>query len=107
MKTKLERVQARLFCAVALGIGSSFNLAAAPKDSADAAPAKSSIPWSQIGAKAGGDHQSDGLAVSPTADGAGLRCVFQRLEGVVTSRGLWLTSTVPRGGNDRFPGGGA
>src|SRR3989442_3834275 len=105
MKTKLERVQARLFCAVALGIGSSFNLAAAPKDSADAAPAKSSIPWSQLGAKAGADYNGDGLAVSPTAEGARLRCVFQRLEGEATREGLWLTSTViPPSGtvNDRF-----
>src|SRR6266581_3773929 len=96
MKTKLKLVQARdpMFCAVALGIGSSFTLAAATADSAAAVPAKTSVPWSQIGAKAGADYQGDGLAVSPTAGGARLRCVFQRLEGEATREGLWLTSTV-------------
>ena len=66
--------------------------------SADTAPAKASqaIPWSQLGAKAGADYQGDGLAVSPTAEGARLRCVFQRLEGEATHEGLWLTF-------DRYP----
>ena len=107
MKTKFRLFQARLFWAVALGIGSSFGLTAAAADSADPAPARTSqaIPWSQIGAKAGADYQGDGLAVSPTVDGARLRCVFQRLEGEATREGLWLTSTViPPSGtvNDRF-----
>src|SRR5437762_9416568 len=65
----------------------------------------STTPWSQIGTKAGADYRGDGLAVSPTAEGARLRCVFQRLEGEATREGLWLTSTVipPSGtGNDRF-----
>src|SRR5438445_1200477 len=57
---------------------------------------------SQIGAKAGVDYQGDGLAVRPTAEGGGLRCVFQRLEGEATREGLWLTSTVTNGANDRF-----
>src|SRR6266571_1025369 len=64
-----------------------------------------SQPMSQIGAKAGADYQGDGLAVSPTAEGARLRCIFQRLEGQATREGLWLTSTViPPSGtvNDRF-----
>src|SRR5438552_16477921 len=99
MKTrspKLRLFQARLFCAVALGIGSSFSLTAAAADSADPAPAKTSqaIPWSQLGAKAGADYRGDGLAVSPTADGAPLRCDFQRLDGESTREGLSLTSTV-------------
>src|SRR6266702_3842833 len=105
LKTKLKLVQARLFFAVALGIGLSFGLAAAAGDSAATAPAKPPVPWSQIGAKAGADYQGDGLAVSPTAGGARLRCVFQRLEGEATREGLWLTSTViPPSGtvNDRF-----
>src|SRR6266478_3601442 len=93
--------------ALALGTSSAFCLAAAAANLADAAPAKASqpIPWSQIGSKAGADYQGDGLAVSPTAGGARLRCVFQRLEGEATREGLWLTSTViPPGGtaNDRF-----
>src|SRR5436309_13686399 len=96
-----------MFCAVALGIGLSFSLAAAAEDSADLATAKISaaIPGSQIGAKAGADYQGDGLAVSPTAEGARLRCIFQRLEGQATREGLWLTSTViPPSGTvrDRF-----
>src|SRR5437773_4112738 len=100
MKPKLKWFQARLFCAVALGIDSSFCLAAAAADSADTA--ETSIPWSQLGAKAGTDHQGDGLAVIPIADGARLRCVFQRLEGQATREGLWLSSTVTNAVNDRF-----
>src|SRR5580765_4246779 len=102
MTTKLNLFQARLLCAVLLGIGSSFSLAAAAADSADPTPAKTSIPWSQLGAKAGADYQGDGLAVSPTAEGARLRCVFQRLEGEATREGIWLTSTVTNAMNDRF-----
>src|SRR5216683_2102419 len=102
MKTKSKLFRARLSCAVALGIGSSFSLSATAADSADTAPAKTSIPWSQLGAKAGADYQGDGLAVSPTAEGARLRCVFQRLEGEATREGLWLTSTVTNAGSDRF-----
>src|SRR5467141_2062436 len=104
MKTKLRLVQARapMFCAVALGVGSSFTLAAATGDSAATAPAKTPVPWSQIGAKAGADYQGDGLAVSPTAEGARLRCVFQRLEGEATPEGLWLISTVTNAVNDGF-----
>ncbi|HXJ61553.1 MAG TPA: hypothetical protein VNU68_33335, partial [Verrucomicrobiae bacterium] len=92
MKPKLKVFQTRI-CAVALGIGSSFSLAVAAGDSADAARTKSSTPWSQLGAKAGADYQGDGLGVIPTAAGARLRCVFQRLEGEATPEGLWLTST--------------
>src|SRR4051794_39896080 len=60
------------------------------------------IPWSQIGAKAGADYQGDGLAVSPTTNGARLRCVFQRLEGEATQEGLWLISTTTDAVKDRF-----
>src|SRR6266571_4988903 len=108
MKTKLKVVQVRLFCAVALGIGSSFSLSTTAADSADTAPAKTSIPWSQLGVPQGGtgaDYQGDGLAVIATAEGARLRCAFQKLEGEATREGLWLTSTViPPSGTvrDRF-----
>src|SRR6266516_2149141 len=105
MKTKSKLFRAQLLCAVALGIGSSFSLAGAAENPAGPALTKTSIPWSQIGAKAGADYQGDGLAVSPTAGGARLRCVFHRLEGEATREGLWLTSTViPPSGtvNDRF-----
>jgi len=118
MKPQIKLFQPRLFCAAALGIGSAFTLAAAAErghscpqqfpnagaDSAHATLAKTSqaIPWSQLGAKAGADYQGDGLAVRPTAEGARLRCVFQRLEGEATREGLWLTSTVTNAANDRF-----
>jgi len=90
--------------AVAVGMVSPFSLPAAATDSADTAPAKASepLPWAQLGAKAGADYKGDGLAVTPTADGARLRCVFQRLEGEATREGLWLTSTVTDAVNDRF-----
>src|SRR6266404_1350883 len=104
MKTKFKRFHLWLFCAVALGVGSAFTLAAAASDSAEPASAKTSqsIPWSQLGAKASTDYQGDGLAVIPTADGARLRCVFQRLEGEATREGLWLTSTATNALGDRF-----
>ena len=60
------------------------------------------IPWNQIGAKAGANYQGDGLAVTPTADGARLRCIFQSLDGEATTGGLWLTSTVTNQTGDRF-----
>jgi hypothetical protein len=60
------------------------------------------IPWNQIGAKAGADYKSDGLAVTPTESGARLRCVFQRLDGEATPECLWLTSTVTNALSDRF-----
>ena len=91
MKTNFNLVQTRIFCAVALATGSFFGLAAATEHSADAAPATTAIPWSQLGAKAGADYQGDALAVIPTAEGARLRCAFQRLEGEATREGLWLT----------------
>ena len=106
MKTKLNLFQARMFCAVALGIGSSLSLVpqSGTEDPAGPALTKASIPWSQIGGKAGADYQGDGLAVSPSAGGARLRCVFQRLEGQATREGLWLTSTViPPSGTVRDP----
>ena len=71
MKTNLNLLQTRIFCAVALGIGSFFDLvAAAAEASSDTPPATTTIPWSQLGAKAGADYQGDALAVIPTAGGA-------------------------------------
>jgi hypothetical protein len=43
---------------------------------------KAPIARDQIDAKAGVDYK--GLAVTPTRDGAKLRCVFQKMEGEVT-----------------------
>jgi len=127
-----------MFCAVALGMGSSLSVAAAAGREVGSVERGVSedgecesvergalvrrsdaltldaprLPWSQLGAKAGADYQGDGpacawlrrgrLAVSPTAGGARLRCVFQRLEGEVTCEGLWLTSTVTNAVIDRF-----
>ena len=78
------------------------SLGLAHKAQADIAPGKTSITWSQIGAKAGAEYKGDGLVVSSTPDGAQLRCVFQRLEGEATREGVWLTSTVTNTVNDRF-----
>src|SRR6185295_11368248 len=83
IKTNLNLLQTRIFCAVSLGIGSFFDLAAATEISADA-PATTAIPWSQLGAKAGVDYQGDALAVISTGEGARLSCGFQRLEGEAT-----------------------
>ncbi len=102
MKSNLYLFQVLMFCAMALGVGSSFSPAEAAEDSAATAPAKTSISWSRLGAKAGADYKGDGLAVIPTAEGALLRCVFQQLEGETTREGCWLTSTATAAVNDRF-----
>src|SRR5262245_11800160 len=110
--SKSGRVSARLFCAAALGVGSFFSLAARAADSVappatvtkEARPVASSatIPWSEVGAKAGAGYQGDGLRIIPTAEGARLRCIFQRLEGEATREGLWLVSTVTNALRERF-----
>ena len=96
-----------MFCAVALGIDSAVRLAVAAEDSVGVTPAKASpaILWSQIGVPlcgTGPDYKGHGLAVTPSAEGARLRCDFQRLEGEATREGLWLTSRTGNGLNDRF-----
>ena len=60
------------------------------------------IPWNEIGAKAGADYKGDGLTVTATESGARLHCVFQRLDGEATPEGLWLTSTLTNTVSDRF-----
>jgi hypothetical protein len=60
------------------------------------------IPWDQIGAKAGANYRGDGLTVTPISEGARLHCVFQQLDGNATREGLWLISTLPGLANDRF-----
>ena len=65
MRAKLNLFQAWLFRGLALGIGSSFSLAAAAEDSADTANTSQTIPWLQIGAKAGADYKGVGLAARP------------------------------------------
>src|ERR1041385_2322233 len=66
------------------------------------AQTNASIPWSEIGAKAGADYEGDGLSVTPTDSSAQLHCVFQRLEGEATREGLWLTSTITNSVKDSF-----
>jgi hypothetical protein len=53
------------------------------------------IPVSDIGARATAGYQGDALGVTAAADGARLRCGFQKLEGHATAQGLWLESTKP------------
>ena len=60
------------------------------------------IPLDQLGAVAGKQYQGDGLSVSAMPEGARLRCAFQRLEGHVTSEGLWLSSTADNVSGERF-----
>ncbi len=60
------------------------------------------IPLSELGAKAGAQYQGDGLSVVPTPEGARLRCVFQKLEGLATPEGLWLVSTVAPQAGEKF-----
>jgi hypothetical protein len=60
------------------------------------------IPMHQLGAVAGKQYQGDGLSVRATATGAELRCAFQRLEGEVTTEGLWLRSTADGAAGERF-----
>jgi hypothetical protein len=60
------------------------------------------IPINQLGAVAGKQYQGDGLSVRAAATGAELRCAFQRLEGEVTSAGLWLRSTADGAAGERF-----
>ena len=55
------------------------------------------IPFSDIGARATANYQGEALGATATADGARLRCGFQKLEGQATTEGLWLESTKPGG----------
>jgi hypothetical protein len=90
-----------LHCAtVATAASTNDLLVKTPESTGDNLP--KTIPWNQVGAKAGADYHGEGLAVIPTTDGAELHCMFQRLDGEVTREGLWLTSTVANLGNDRF-----
>src|SRR5450759_766056 len=70
-------------------------LALALTVSARAETQPAAIPFSDIGARATADYQGDALGVTATADGARLRCGFQKLEGHATPEGLWLESTKP------------
>ena len=67
------------------------HLATPPATSAAAGSAP--IAWSDIGAKAGAQYHGDALNVTATGNGAHLTCGFQKMEGTVTSEGLWLPAT--------------
>ena len=64
--------------------------------------ASPAIPVTELGATAGAQYHGDGLSVTPTPEGARLRCVFQKLEGQVTPKGLWLKSTAENSNGERF-----
>ena len=85
-------------CSIAHAEGGAVDPQGRAPSNAKAAP----IPMDQIGAVAGKQYQGDGLAVTPTAAGARLHCVFQRLNGEATRGGLWLASTVTNQPSDRF-----
>lgn len=69
---------------VLLLVGSGWSLPAQTK----------SIPFDQLGTEAQKQYKGDGIAIIPTSEGARLRTVMQDLEAMVTSEGLWLTSTA-------------
>jgi trimeric autotransporter adhesin len=99
-----HRIISRLVLLVLFTFNCQFHIACAGEAALQPGAANKiqSIPWDQIGAKAGADYQGDGLAVTPTSGGARLHCIFQRLDGVATSEGLWLTSTATNQTSDRF-----
>ena len=68
-------------------------LALAPPTGGATPPA--AIPFSDIGARATVGYQGDASGVTAAADGARLRCGFQKLVGHATAEGLWLESTKP------------
>ncbi|MGA2747387.1 MAG: hypothetical protein ABSG59_01315 [Verrucomicrobiota bacterium] len=57
------------------------------------------IHFSEITAKATADYHGDALAIAATPGGARLRCGFQKLEGRVTTQGLWIGSADPAAGS--------
>ncbi len=52
-----------------------------------------SIPVDQLGAAAQKQYSGDGIGITPTANGARLKALFQRLEGEATTERLWVRST--------------
>jgi hypothetical protein len=92
---------------IVLTVTTASLLAASPEQLAPPAtgpaPSNHSIPWADLGAKATAQYSGDGLAVCAGESGAvRLSCAFQRLEGEVTSEGLWLTSMVDGAATDRL-----
>jgi len=89
MKPKSNLFQARLGSGV-LGMlclvlpGQARGGATPPTAEGPPANRAEAIAWSQLGARAGADYQGDALAVTATAEGARLKCGFQKLEGRAT-----------------------
>ncbi len=89
MKTTPCRFSALLFALALLVVPSWAQSIITP-----AAQPAAAIPFDQLGAAAQKQYAGDGISITPTADGARLRAVFQKLEGEATREGLWLTSTA-------------
>src|SRR5262245_34929585 len=92
-------------CAPVLLVAALLHLpaaAAAPNEATPETTSQKTIPWAEVGAAVGAQYSGDGLTVTPTRDGARLRCVFQRVEGEATREGLWLSSAVTDQAKDRF-----
>ncbi len=60
------------------------------------------IPWDQIGTETDRRYSGQSLAISREGQGVRLRVAFQKLEGLATLDGLWLDSTKPGIGCERF-----
>jgi len=84
---------------VNLNAGSATTIPLAAKA---AVPAKESIPWSELGARAGKQHKGEALSITTTETGARLRTDYQRLRGEVTEQGLALESTVTEQPREHF-----
>lgn len=67
-----------------------------------AAAAPATIPWNEIGAKAGEQYKGKALSVTADGEGARLNCGFQKMEGRATPEGLWLTSSTEGSQGERF-----
>jgi len=80
---------------LAVGIAQTLLAEPPPLPKASAGHAAASMPLDKIGAVVAKQHSGDGLAaVTSSPDGAMLRCALQKLNGRVTTEGLWLISTA-------------
>lgn len=103
MRAKNNILHSLLTFRVVLVFPAALLVSGAQNEPATSAVRAEAIPLDQLSAVAARQYSGDGLAKIPTAQGAHLRCVFQKLEGEATSEGLWLTSTVTGAVTDRFP----
>ena len=91
-RTATARLFRRAFtlCLMALALAA-LALGATPVRAEEQAKA---IPFDQLGAEAQKQYAGDGIGITPTAGGARLRAIMQRIEGEATAEGLWLSSTA-------------